>query len=307
MSDSPFYGWQPPTAEEVAALFPRYQMVELAAAGGLSSVYRIRQEHLGRDLALKLLRRGGPETREWEIRFRKEALIMSRLKHSTIPTVYDFGHIGADWFCIMEYIEGVSMHVGHYTKDWRLEQVQQFLAQAAEGLHMLHEDGVVHGDIKPDNIMVSNENEVKIIDFGTACTPGERKLITDYRGPRQLTAGFAAPELYEPRALIDRKADVFGLGACLLQFLLGEAPPENFDQIYAAIADQPKVYRRFLDRAMSQNPANRQVNCLEFAADLRKLPLRGKVRVNTEESPAAKTTRQLMGFLKDKWTALVGS
>jgi serine/threonine protein kinase len=196
--------------------------------------------------------------------------------------------------------------VGHYTAGWRLEQVAEFLAQASEGLGLLHDDGVVHGDIKPDNLMVTQEQVVKIIDFGTACTPGERKLVTDYPGPRQLTAGFAAPELFNPASRIDGRADIFGLGACLLQFLLGEAPPERYDEIDAAIAAQPRHYRKFLEKAMHKDPAFRHASCSEFAAELLDLPLRGPVQANG--APLAKnTTQQLLTFLKAKWTALVGS
>jgi eukaryotic-like serine/threonine-protein kinase len=309
MPDSNPHGWQPPTALEIATLFPRYHVVELSAVGGLSSVYRIRQEDLDRDLALKFLRRGGPESGEWASRFRKEALLMSRIKHATIPTVYDFGRYGTDCFCIMEFIEGVSLHVGHYMKNWTMEQVSHFIAAAAEGLHLLHEDGVVHGDVKPDNVMVTDEgNVVKIIDFGTACTPGERKLITEYDGPRQLTAGFAAPELYQNEFPVDHRADIFGLGATLFQFLLGEAPPEHLDATLIQVEKQPRALRKFLKRCLATDPNDRFQDSLQFASELRKLGLRGPVFINGR-LPASATTasKQLFGFLRKKWTAMVGS
>jgi eukaryotic-like serine/threonine-protein kinase len=307
VSDDSSYSWQPPAAAEIADLIPRYKVLELSAIGGLSSVYRVRQENLERDLALKLLRRGGPPTGEWATRFRKEALIMSRLKHATIPTVYDFGQVGEDWFVVMEFIEGISLHVGHYTSGWDFTDVKEFLAEAAHGLHQLHLDGVVHGDIKPDNIMVTPEHLVKIIDFGTACTPGERKLVTDFRGPRQLTAGFAAPELYNQHSAVDARADVYGLGACLLQFVLGEAPPEAFEDCQIAINRLPRAQRKFFQRVMHLQRDERPDDCLAFARELNQLPLSGPVLVNLPETPAAKTTgQQLWGFLRAKWTALVG-
>ncbi len=302
------HGWSPPSVDEIATLFPKYEVLELAAVGGLSSVYRIQQPDLERSLALKFLRRGGPENGEWPTRFRKEALIMSRIKHGTIPTVYDFGRVGTDWFCVMEFIEGISMHVGHYTADWSLPQVQSHLAEAAEGLHELHEDGVVHGDIKPDNIMVNNEQEVKLIDFGTACTPGERKLVTDMVGPRQFTAGFAAPELHDCSLTIDRRVDVYGLGATMLQFLIGEAPPESFEETRLAIEKLPRHERKFFTRCLSLNPSTRPSSALEFAAELRKLPLLGPVRVKgAEPRPQPQTTKAVLGMLKAKLTAFRGN
>jgi serine/threonine protein kinase len=203
----------------------------------------------------------------------------------------------------MEFIDGVSLHFGHYTRNWTLEQAAQFIAMAAEGLHVLHEEGVVHGDIKPDNIMVDEDGNVKIIDFGTSCTPGEHKLVTDFEGPRQVTAGFGAPEMYDAAVRYDKSVDIFGLGATFLQFVMGEAPPVDYGETLDIIRKQPRHLRRFLLKAMHTEPGRRHPCARNFAAELRKLPLRPDSPASMREKVTSRTSR-VLSFLKSKWTQL---
>jgi serine/threonine-protein kinase len=313
------HSWEPLSAESVQQLFPRLQVLGLSAVGGFSAVYRVKQDLLDRELALKLLRTGdAADAEQWAERFRKEALLLSRLHHKCIPAIYDYGHTPEGyWYCLMEFVPGRTLHEGHYTMGWNLGHVAEYLAKAAEGLNALHEAGVVHGDIKPDNIMVDALGNVKIIDFGTSSTPGEYKLVGDLDAPRQVTAGFAAPEAADKNVPYHRSVDIYGLGATFLQFVLGEPPPVDFGELSARVKKLPRPLRRFFWRSLNVDPNQRFWRAFDLADALRSLPnnikgLRAEPVAQEAGTPPANNPvllpprLGLLGFLRQTWTALLG-
>ncbi len=145
-----------------------YRVVEKIGAGGMGEVYRARDEHLGRDVALKVLPAGTLGDEHARKRFRKEALALSKLNHPNIATVFDFDTQDGTDFLVMELVEGVTLSDKLAGGPLPEKEITRLGMQLAEALEEAHEQGVVHRDLKPGNVMVTPKGHAKILDFGLA-------------------------------------------------------------------------------------------------------------------------------------------
>ena len=203
-----------------------YIVAEKIGEGGMGEVYRARDQHLDRDVAVKVLPHGILADEAARRQFHKEALALSRLNHPNIAVVHDFDtHQGID-VLVMEYIPGVTLSTRLASGPMSEEEVTTLGTQLAHGLQAAHEHGVIHGDLKPGNLRVTPDGWLKILDFGLA------KLIRSV-GPDLSTASlserhafsgtlpYMAPEQLRGEK-VDARTDIYGLGAVLYEMATGK-------------------------------------------------------------------------------------
>ena len=211
-----------------------YRIVEKIGSGGMGEVYKARDTHLDRSVALKVLR---PETvadPEHRRRFAQEAKAASALNHPGIVTVYDIASSDGVDFIAMEYVKGRTLQqlIGHHRMP--LKQVLAYATQIADALGKAHAAGIVHRDLKPSNIMIGGEDHVKILDFGLAklvaaagsgnddFTASTVETLTD-EGNVLGTPAYMSPEQAEGKP-VDGRSDIFSFGLILYEMLSGRRP-----------------------------------------------------------------------------------
>src|ERR1019366_4346461 len=191
-----------------------YRIVEKIGAGGMGEVYRAHDEHLARDVAIKVLPPGTLIDESARKHFHKEALILSQLNHPNIATIYDFDTQQGVDFLVMEYIPGITLSEKVAAGPLAEKEVLRLGVQLAEGLSAAHEHGVVHRDLKPGNVRVTADGRVKILDFGLAklVGPFSGTESTQSFGESQAIAGtlpYMAPEQLRGQAC-DARTAIYG-------------------------------------------------------------------------------------------------
>lgn len=197
---------------------PRYDLEECVGEGGMARVHKAFDRQLQRRVALKLLDRIEPDARR---RFLREAQAQARVRHDNVLEVYETGDLDGRPFIAMRWVDGPTLLA--IRGETSLEQKVRLIAQVAEGLHEAHREGLIHRDVKPSNILVERtpDGDWKpwIADFGIAAWSGGAS------GERLAgTPAYLAPELLRGGGQADRRADVYGLGVTLYEFLTGERP-----------------------------------------------------------------------------------
>jgi serine/threonine-protein kinase len=205
----------------------RYELGDRLGVGGMSTVRIARDRRLERDVAVKVLAEHLAEDPQFVARFRREALAAARLVHPNIVQVFDFGldDPTGRHYIVMEYIRGQS--AAEILRERSILPVSEALAivsHACRGLDYAHRNGVVHRDIKPGNLLRSEEGTVKVADFGIARTMGDESSITQV-GSVLGTAAYLAPEQAHGEEAGPR-ADLYGLGVVTYQALSGRLPYE---------------------------------------------------------------------------------
>lgn len=213
---------------------PRYEIVGLIGKGGMGDVYKARHRKMERTVALKVINRGLVRKAEAIGRFHREVKAAAQLSHPNIVTAYDADQAGEFHFMVMEYVDGVDL--SQTVKDRGALPVAEacdYIRQAAIGLQHAHERGMVHRDIKPHNLMVTQDGTVKILDFGLASLAPEAVMDPNMVEARSdLTAAgaimgtpdFISPEQATDARKADIRSDIYSLGSTLY-FLLSGQPP----------------------------------------------------------------------------------
>ena len=263
-----------------------YEIVARLGAGGMGVVYRARDERLERDVAIKVLPPGLLTDEPARRRFRTEALALARLSHPNIAAVYDVGeHEGVDYL-VMECVPGQSL--GEKLKSGPLpaKEVMSLGVQIAAALEEAHEQGVVHRDLKPGNIMVTPKGHAKVLDFGLAklLAPAEASDVTvsfaDTRGPVG-TVLYMSPEQAEGK-IVDSRTDLWSLGVVLYELLAGKAPfeggsalallravtDENAKPLREVCPDTPEEAERIVSHALEKDVSKRYQSASEMSRDL---------------------------------------
>ena len=217
--------------EESAALdqpalgaFGRYLLLEEVARGGMGVVYRARHADFERVFALKVMLSGSLADARARARFLREAEAAAALDHPAIVRVHDCGEVDGRAYIAMDYAEGRPL--GEAVQDMELMgQVLPLLVKIARAVHYAHARGVVHRDLKPDNVRVGPDGEPRILDFGLAKRIGEGPTDLSISGELVGTPAYMPPEQAEGRGHdIDTRSDVYALGATLYQVLTGSPP-----------------------------------------------------------------------------------
>ncbi|MGC8842152.1 MAG: serine/threonine protein kinase, partial [Candidatus Sumerlaeaceae bacterium] len=199
----------------------KYEILEEIGRGGMGSVYKAYQQNLDRIVAIKILSPELASDPDFRARFQREAKIVARLVHPNIVAVYDIEPHANTCCIIMEYVDGQSLQ--KLIEAAALDERTTLLigAQIARALHYAHEHGVIHRDVKPDNILVTPQKVAKITDFGIARFR-EGKFRTQ-TGVSMGTPRFMSPEQLTGHEL-DGRCDLYSLGVCLYYCLTGRVP-----------------------------------------------------------------------------------
>ena len=248
----------------------------------MGEVYRARDTRLGREVAVKILPgelAHDPERRE---RFEREARIVAALNHPNILALYDIGSAEGITYLVTEIVEGNSLRNAQLTRRTALEVA----AQIADGLGAAHAAGVTHRDLKPDNIMVTRDGRVKILDFGVAKVTGLADVAAATVASTGIgvivgTAGYMAPEQIRGTA-VDYRTDIFAFGIVLHEMLSGARPfgGDTAADVIGAIlskdppelpADVPAVVRQVVQRCLEKKPEGRFQSAHDLAFALRQL------------------------------------
>src|SRR3954466_4999301 len=268
------------TPTEIAG---RYDLERRLGAGGMSTVFLARDRVLERPVAVKLLAEHLSDDEDFVARFRREALAAARLQHPNIVQVFDSGEDEASGrhFIVMEYVNGPSCaDLLREHRQLGIEQTVEICRGACHGLDYAHRAGVIHRDVKPGNLLVSDESGiVKLADLGIA-KAAEQTRITQV-GAVLGTAAYLSPEQATGEEA-EAPSDIYSLGVCAYQFLTGRLPHEYSSLTELALKQQrdavvpitelrPDVAPE-LDRAirvaLERDPAQRYASALDMAAAL---------------------------------------
>ncbi len=259
-----------------------YKVTEKLGEGGMGVVYKAEDTQLRRTVALKFLPRETLDEEEVKARLIREAQAAAALDHPNICQVFGIHEEDGETFIAMAYIDGPSLAEKIKERPLPLDEALAMAAQIAEGLHEAHEHGVVHRDIKPQNVMLTSKGQVKILDFGLASLTGRSKLTKT--GTTMGTPAYMAPEQLEGRN-VDRRADVWALGCVLYEMLTQKTPFEaDYEQAigYGILNEDPEPVTALrmglppkvddlLAKALAKDRDERYQHADELLADLRVL------------------------------------
>lgn len=227
---APASGFVPPTVEEIAKLFPQFEVLGFIGKGGMGAVYKARQPGLDRLVALKVLPPVVGNDPGFVERFNREARALARLSHPNIVVIYDFGKTGDLPYLVMEYVDGTNLREIERMGTLSAKEALEIVPQICEALQFAHSEGIVHRDIKPENLLIDKKGRVKIADFGIA------KILDVPTGKVSLTGAkdvvgtphYMAPEQIEKPQSVDHRADIYSLGVVFYEMLTGELPLGKF-------------------------------------------------------------------------------
>ncbi len=220
-----------PTPQALAPLFPQLEILELLGRGGMGAVYKARQPGLDRLVALKVLPAEVGRDPAFAERFIREARALARLNHPHIVAVYDFGQTGDLCYFVMEYVDGANLRQLMRSGGVTPQQAMAIVPQVCEALQYAHDEGIVHRDVKPENILLDQKGRVKIADFGLAKLLGRTQAELSLTGTHQVmgTLHYMAPEQLETPSAVDHRADIFSLGVVFYELLTGQLPMGRFE------------------------------------------------------------------------------
>jgi serine/threonine protein kinase len=262
-------GWEPPTDEEAANLFPQFQILGLLGRGGMGAVYKGRQIALDRIVAIKLLPLEVSVDKDFADRFVREARTMAKLNHPSIVSVFDFGTTTeGHLYFVMEFVEGATLHQIIKTGGLAPAQALEIIVGTCEALHYAHAEGVVHRDIKPANVLVDLKGRVKVTDFGLA----RLNSPTAEQWGQTMTGQSSARRITWPRSkkkgctwIIARTSTV--LGVMLYEMLCGQVPQGIFDPPSARVEVDNRIDQVVI-RAMQQEPDRRYADTADMKSDV---------------------------------------
>jgi serine/threonine-protein kinase len=258
----------------------RYELEELVGSGGMSSVYRAHDRLLERSVALKILHEQFTRDEDYVERFRREARSVAQLTHPNIVTVIDRGEQDGRQFIVFEYVDGMNLkQLVESDGPLPVREAIELALQVARGLAFAHGQGLVHRDVKPQNVLLDADGRAKVTDFGIARSLDvEGVTIT---GTIMGTSSYIAPEQARGEP-VDEQTDVYSLGCVLYELLAGDVPYEgdNFvtvamrhvnDPVPSVREVRPDVPLRLdwaIERAMAKDRDERFASMAEFASEL---------------------------------------
>jgi eukaryotic-like serine/threonine-protein kinase len=259
----------------------RYQLIEWVGGGGMATVYKAKDVILDRIVAVKVLRAEYGEDEEFIRRFHREAHSATSLMHENIVSVFDAGEDEDIHYIVMEYINGYTLkQYIEENKPLALEKVIHIMTQLTDAISNAHENDIVHRDIKPQNILIDDENHIKVTDFGIALASSTYTIThtntvlgsVHYLSPEQARGGIA-----------NVKSDVYSLGIVLFELLTGELPFSGESPVSVALKHLqgnvpavrnlnptiPQSLENIILKAMAKDPIHRYHTVKEMESDLK--------------------------------------
>jgi len=263
-----------------------YEIKKLLGEGGMGNVYLAEHTQLGRKVAIKSLHPQLVKNEGLRARFKNEASTMAHLQHPKIVTLYDYVEEEDGLFLIMEFVEGLPLdeYIREKSGPIPSEIAIPMMMQILDAFSYAHSKGIVHRDIKPSNIIISDRDEIKILDFGIAKLLSEAGNKLTKTGTQMGTVFYMSPEQVQGKD-IDIRSDIYSLGVTFYQMLTGISPYDGMTtefEVYSKIVSEPlpnasSLYPgvpEFLDKVIlkstAKNKADRFQSCEEFSGYLSK-------------------------------------
>ena len=292
----------------------RYEIIELVGSGGMSEVYKAKCHVLNRYVAIKVLKPEFSSDINFVTKFRIEAQSAAGLSHPNIVNVYDVGEDNGIYYIVMELVEGITLK-DYIQQNGRIEPMKaiDFAIQIAQGLQAAHEHHTIHRDIKPQNIIISNNGTLKVTDFGIARAASSSTTTTNamgsvhYISPEQARGGFS-----------DERSDIYSLGITMYEMLTGHVPFEGENNVAIALMhiqgemispreyypDIPTSLEKVIRKCTQKKPERRYLTANALIADLNRVKENPNIdcivvpKVNVPTSPTIEMTKQEMQAIK---------
>ena len=259
----------------------RYEILELIGSGGMANVYKARCHRLNRLVAIKILKSDLADNADFRRRFHDESQAVAQLSHANIVSVYDVSTNPDREYIVMELIDGITLKQYMERRgrmDWR--ESLHFITQIMRGLSHAHSRGIIHRDIKPQNIMVLRDGSVKVADFGIACLANQGQTLTQ---EALGSVHYISPEQARGDR-IDARSDIYSAGVVLYEMLTGRLPFEGDSAVSVAIQHLssvplaprdidpsiPEPLELICMKAMSSDPNKRYASADAMIEDLEK-------------------------------------
>jgi serine/threonine protein kinase len=288
-----------------------YKILEKLGEGGMGVVYKAEDTKLDRIVALKFLPFHLTKSDTDIARFLQEAKAAAALNHPNVCTIHEIHDEGENPFIVMEYVQGLTLREKIKNERFKIKDTIDYAIQIAEALKAAHSKGIVHRDIKSDNIMVMEDDRVKVMDFGLAKLKGSMKLTKS--SSTMGTLAYMAPEHLQGQE-VDARTDIFSFGVVLYEMLTGQLPFKGeYDSamMYSILNDEPEPVQKYrsdlpsellhvLNRALEKDPEERYQSVNDMLIDLKRLK-RDTDRVSRktptefpseEMAPAAESTER---------------
>jgi WD40 repeat protein/tRNA A-37 threonylcarbamoyl transferase component Bud32 len=273
-------GWNP---EQHQRRLGKFLLIDALGVGAFGTVYKARDTELDRIVAIKVPRLGRLATRTELDRFMREARVAAHLEHPSIVSVYDVGVCDGVPFLVSEFISGTTLADQLSARRLSFRESAELIAKAADALDYAHQQGVIHRDVKPANIMIDVDGSPRLMDFGLAKREtGEVTMTID--GQVLGTPAYISPEQAAGDThRVDRRTDIYSLGVILYLLITGELPFRGTKRmlLHQVLHDEPRNPRRINEhiprdletvclKAMAKEPNRRYQRAADLAADLRK-------------------------------------
>lgn len=293
-------------------LCDRYEILEVVGAGGMSIVYKARCHRLNRNVAIKVLKPEFSNDKNFVTKFRVEAQASAGLSHPNIVNVYDVYDDDGIYFIVMELVDGITLkeYIEQYGR-LNMDKALDFAIQIASGLEAAHESHIIHRDIKPQNIIVSKNGNIKVTDFGIAKAATSNTLTSGamgsvhYISPEQARGGFS-----------DERSDIYSLGITMYEMVTGRVPFEGDNNVSVALMHiqnemisprqyYPDIYSSFekvILKATQKKPERRYLTASALIADLKRV--QNNPNIDIVVAPTAITNSPTQEWTKEDVQAI---
>ena len=266
--------------KEGIVLGERYQIISRVGSGGMADVYKAKDQKLDRLVAVKVLKPEFREDTNFVAKFGKEAQAAAGLSHPNVVNVFDVGEDRGLYYIVMELVEGITLKA-YITRKGKLsvKEATSIAIQVSLGLEAAHNRGIVHRDVKPQNIIISTDGKVKLSDFGIAKATNSNTITTNVMG----SVHYSSPEQVRGGAS-DARSDIYSLGITMYEMVTGRVPYDGDTTVAVAIKhlqeemvppsrytpDIPYSMEQIILKCTQKNPDRRYQNMAQLIEDLKR-------------------------------------
>jgi serine/threonine protein kinase len=293
---------QPAAGPEAAPAIAGYQIHEKIGEGGMGQVYRATQLSLARTVAIKWLR-PLPQGERPSPTFGRESRVMAWLAHAHVVAIHDCGQIAGRHYLVMEYVPGASLRASMTPgKPWPVRRALPVLEAIAQALEYIHQQGILHLDLKPENVLCGQHGVIKITDFGLAAPRVDARTLSEL-GLAQGSIDYCSPEQRHGLPL-DQRSDVFSLATVAYELLTGRLPSRVYVPVSRRNRHVPAAADDVLRRGLARDAGERYASALEFHQALARTLQRHPLGIAPAGAVAATAMLATAAGLLMGWIAL---